>query len=121
MEVLPVIIGIPTEVKADENRVSLTHDKVDLLVKNDHKVLIESDAGARAYFSDDEYEAVGATIVAGAGEVFNEADMICKVKEQQQQEYELFRNGQHLLTSRHLAHASPVTTASLVAEVDGID
>ena len=115
-----MIIGIPTEVKADENRVSLTPDKVDLLVKNNHKVLIESDAGARAYFSDDEYEAVGATIVAGAGEVFNEADMIVKVKEPQQQEYELFRKGQILFTFLHLAPEPALTRALLSAEVSGI-
>ena len=66
-----MIIGVPKEVKTDEYRVSLTPDKVDLLVKNGHTVLVEHEAGAGAAFSDEDYQAVRASIVGGPEEIFD--------------------------------------------------
>ena len=65
-----MIIGIPCETKADEHRVSLTPDKVDLLVRGGHEVLVEDDAGAGANFPNAEYERAGASLCTLVGEVF---------------------------------------------------
>lgn len=115
-----MIIGIPKEVKSDENRVSLTPDKVDLLVKNDHRVLVQAGAGHGASFTDDDYTAVGASIVDEASSVFDEADMIVKVKEPQPQEYEMFRQDQILFTFLHLAPEPALTMALLKSKVAGV-
>ena len=71
-----MIIGIPKEVKADEYRVSLTPDKVDLLVKSGHPVVVEAGAGVGANFSDDAYEEVGATILSEAVDVFDSVKLL---------------------------------------------
>ena len=115
-----MIIGIPKEVKADENRVSLTPDKVDLMVKNGHEVLVQAGAGRGAAFDDDEYDAVGASIVDDAADVFEVSDMILKVKEPQLQEYELFRQNQILFTFLHLAPELELTRAMLNSNVAGV-
>ena len=115
-----MIIGIPKEVKADEYRVSLTPDKVDLLVKSGHPVVVEAGAGVGANFSDDAYEEVGATILSEAIGVFDQADMIVKVKEPQPQEYELFHENQTLFTFLHLAPEPELTRALLTARVTGV-
>ena len=113
VEVIVLIIGIPKEIKSDENRVSLTPDKVDLMVKNGHRVVIQAGAGLGASFNDDDYAAVGASIVDEAWSVFGESDMIVKVKEPQSQEYEMFRQDQILFTFLHLAPEPELTSALL--------
>ena len=115
-----MIIGIPKEVKADENRVSLTPDKVDLLVKSGHTVMVETGAGEGADFKDSAYEAVGASIVGSAEDVFEQAGMIVKVKEPQPQEYKLFRENQIMFTFLHLAAEPELTRALLAAKVAGV-
>ena len=115
-----MIIGIPREVKTDEHRISLTPDKVDLLVKEGHAVLVEAGAGRGAYFEDSEYETAGARMVSGPSEVFDEADMIVKVKEPQPQEYELFHGNQILFTYLHLAAEPELARILLSARVTGI-
>jgi alanine dehydrogenase len=115
-----MIIGIPKEVKSDESRVSLTPDKVDLLVKNGHTVLVQSGAGREASFEDDDYSAVEATIVGEASDVFEQSDMIVKVKEPRPQEYELFRENQILFTFLHLAPEPELTSALLKSKVAGV-
>ena len=115
-----MIIGIPKETKADENRVSLTPDKVDLLAKAGHTVVVESGAGAGADFKDAEYEAAGAIIALGPEAVFDRSDMIVKVKEPQIQEYGLFRPGHILFTFLHLAPEPDLTSALLASRVAGI-
>ncbi len=85
-----MIIGIPHETKADEHRVSLTPDKVDLLVRSGHEILVEDNAGAGANFPNAEYEGAGASLCTLGGELFDRSEMIVKVKEPQPQEYELF-------------------------------
>ena len=115
-----MIIGIPRETKDDEYRVSLTPDKVDLLVRNDHRVLVETGAGVGADFADQDYNSVGATIVSGPAEVFNQADMVVKVKEPQPQEYELFHEDQILFTYLHLAPEPELTAMLLAAKVTAV-
>jgi alanine dehydrogenase len=115
-----MIIGIPKEVKADESRVSLTPDKIDLLVTNGHTVVVETGAGLGSDFKDDDYETVGALIVSGPVEVFHRANLIVKVKEPQPQEYELFRRDQMVFTFLHLAPEPELTRALLATRVTGI-
>ena len=115
-----MIIGIPREVKIDEHRVSLTPDKVDLLVNEGHDVVMESGAGDGAAFGDEMYRKVGASIVEGPAEVFDGADLIVKVKEPQPDEWALFREGQMLFTFLHLAAQPELTRLLLSAQVTGI-
>lgn len=115
-----MIIGIPREVKTDERRVSLTPDKVDLLVQNGHQVLVETGAGVGAAFADDEYKAVGARIVRTPAEVFDRAEMIVKVKEPQPHEYEAVHESQILFTYLHLAPEPELTQALLNGKVTSI-
>lgn len=86
-----MIVGVPKEIKNNENRVSVTPAGVYALVKRGHQVLVETKAGAGSGFSDDGYAAVGATILPSAKEVFDGADMIVKVKEPQSVECEMFK------------------------------
>ena len=115
-----MIIGIPRETKTDEHRVSLTPDKVDLLVKNGHRVVIESEAGAGANFVDEDYEVVGATVVREPDDVYGDAEIVVKVKEPQPTEYELFHEGQILFTFLHLVNAPDLTQSLLNRKVTAI-
>jgi len=115
-----MIIGIPREIKGDENRVSLTPDKVDLLVSSGHPVVVETRAGVGSAFSDENYRSVGATVVESPSEVFDRADMIVKVKEPQAQEYEFFHENQILFTYLHLAPEPELTRALLSSKIAGI-
>ena len=76
-----MIIGIPKEIKDHENRVALTPRSVSWLVRSGGKVLVESQAGAKSGFSDDEYSSAGATVVGSQAELYGKADLIVKVKE----------------------------------------
>lgn len=107
-----MIVGVPKEIKTNEQRVALTPIGVRELVEAGHGVVIEKSAGEGSSIHDAEYEAQGATIVPSAGEVFGEADMILKVKEPQASEVEMFRPGQVLFTYLHLA-AYPDLAAAL--------
>ena len=98
-----MIIGVPKEIKTQENRVSLTPAGVEDLKAAGHRVLVETMAGAGSGFTDEEYQASGAETVGTAAEVFAGADMILKVKEPLEPEYRLFREGQILFTYLHLA------------------
>jgi alanine dehydrogenase len=104
-----VRIGVPTEVKPDEYRVAVTPSGVRELVEHGHEVLIESGAGEGSSISDADFEAQGALIVADAGAVFGEAEMVLKVKEPQALEVEMLRPGQVLFTFLHLAPAPELT------------
>lgn len=108
-----MIIGVPKEIKNNENRVALTPAGVNALVKAGHNVLIETSAGEGSGIADSDYSAVGAEIVDTNKEVYARADMIIKVKEPQPTEYELFREGQILYTYLHLA-AEPELTRCLM-------
>ena len=113
-------IGVPKEIKPQENRVALTPSGVDSFVKGGHTVFIETDAGAGSGFSDEEYEKSGATILKEAKEVFDVADMIMKVKEPLEAEYGLLKKDQILFTYLHIAPNPELTRALLDAQIIGI-
>ena len=115
-----MIVGIPKETKAEEYRVSLTPDKVELLVRDGHRVLVESHAGEGAGFPDDDFEAVGAVIEKRATEIFDASDMIVKVKEPQPHEYGYFHDDQILFTYLHLAPQPDLTQTLLDSKVAAI-
>jgi alanine dehydrogenase len=96
-------IGVTKEIKNHEYRVGLTPQGAAELVRNNHSVLIERNAGIAIGFGDERYVAAGATIAASAEEVFASADMIVKVKEPQPSECKKLRPGQVLFTYLHLA------------------
>lgn len=98
-----MIVGVPREIKTEEHRVAITPIGVRELAELGHRVLIERDAGEGSSIHDEQYEAQGATIVAGAVEVFDQAEMILKVKEPQASEIEMFHEDQILFTYLHLA------------------
>lgn len=115
-----MIVGIPKEVKDRENRVSATPAAVREYIANGHDVIVETSAGAGSGFTDDEYTAEGARIVNTHEGVFAEADMIVKVKEPIESEYNLLRKGQVLYTYLHLAADEPLTRSLIVRKVQAI-
>jgi alanine dehydrogenase len=104
-----VIVGVPTEIKPDEYRVALTPIGVRELAEHGHDVLIQSGAGEGSSISDADFEAQGARMVASAEDVFDAAEMVLKVKEPQEPEVALLREGQTLFTYLHLAPAPELT------------
>ncbi|MBR7025302.1 MAG: alanine dehydrogenase [Selenomonadaceae bacterium] len=115
-----MIIGVSKEIKNNENRVGLTPAGAEALVKAGHKVLIEQSAGIGSGFEDKDYSAVGAEIIADKKKIFDAAEMIIKVKEPLESEYELFHEGQILFTYLHLAPEPALTKALLDKKVTGI-
>ena len=106
-------IGVPSEIKAQESRVGLTPQSVKELVKDNHTVLIQNNAGIGAGFSNSDYEISGAKIVNSAEDIFNESEMIIKVKEPQMNEVEMLKENQILFTYLHLS-AAPQLTKGLI-------
>jgi len=115
-----MIIGVPKEIKTEENRVAVTPTGVAGFVARNHTVLIQKGAGSGSGLTDASYQAAGATIVDSAKEVWNKADMIMKVKEPQESEFSLLRPGLILFTYLHLAAAETVTRAMLERKITGI-
>lgn len=115
-----MIIGVPKEIKNNENRVALTPAGVVSFCKAGHQVVIENNAGIGSGISDEEYITAGAKILATPVEVFASAEMIMKVKEPLPSEYELFKDGQLLFTYLHLAPEPALTAALLKKNVVGI-
>lgn len=113
-------IGVPKEVKDQERRVAMTPSCVAEYVANGHQVMVEQMAGAGSGFSDLEYERAGATIAPTAGDVWESAEMIVKVKEPISSEYERLGNGQVLYTYLHLAADEPLTRALMARNVSAI-
>jgi alanine dehydrogenase len=107
-------VGVPREVKNREYRVALTPAGVTELVRGGHEVLVERGAGEGSSIPDDDYVSVGARIVADADDVWADADLLLKVKEPIEEEYDRLRRGQTLFTYLHLA-ASKECTDALVA------
>src|SRR5206468_8721051 len=105
-------IGVPREIKEEENRVALTPSGVGALVAHGHRVLVERGAGDGSSLSDALYREAGAALVDAAA-VWGEADMVLKVKEPLPAEYPLLHNGQILFTYLHLA-AHPDLTRLLL-------
>ena len=113
-------IGCPKEIKAQECRVGLTPAGVDALVRAGHEVYMEDCAGVASGFPNEEYVAQGAKILPTAKEVYDIADMIVKVKEPLEPEYELMHEGQIMFTYLHLAPDPEQTQALLRKKVTGI-
>lgn len=115
-----MIIGVPKEVKDHEYRVSLTPDGAQTLCHAGHTVLVEPSAGVGSGFADDDYRNVGAVIAKSKDELFQQADLIVKVKEPQLSECRFFRPGQTLFTYLHLASLPELTKALLETRVTAI-
>jgi alanine dehydrogenase len=106
-----MIIGVPKEIKNNENRVALTPAGTQELVKRGHAVYIQQTAGVGSGFSDDEYEGAGAELLTDAADIFFRGEMIIKVKEPIEQEYGFIRSGQLVFTYFHFASYEPLTRA----------
>lgn len=115
-----MIIGIPKEIKNWENRVSLTPSGAKTLTERGHKVLVEKGAGLGSGFTDEEYSKAGAEIIPTSADVFAKSEMIIKVKEPQESEYHLLKEGQLLFTYLHLAVEPKLTDALLKRKVNGV-
>lgn len=107
-----MFIGVPKEIKNNENRVSLTPAGVVSLVKAGHNVLVEKDAGIGSGFTNEDYSKAGAEIIENVKDVWTKSEMIMKVKEPLESEYQYFRQGLILFTYLHLA-AEPALAKAL--------
>jgi len=102
-------IGVPKEIKPQENRIGLTPDSVKILTSNGHEVLVENNGGFEAGFYNDQYKRAGAKIIDKAGDIFNDSDIIVKVKEPLANEVKMIRENQIVFTYLHLAAAKALT------------
>ncbi|MDC3014494.1 alanine dehydrogenase [Candidatus Pelagibacter sp.] len=102
-------IGVPKEIKPQENRIGLTPGSVKTLVSEGHEVLVENNGGFEAGFDNDQYKNAGARIIEKAADIFNDAEIIVKVKEPQKVEVEMIRENQIVYTYLHLAAAKELT------------
>lgn len=109
-------LGIPTEIKDDENRVAITPAGVTAFRAQGHEVLVQAGAGAGSHITDEAFVAAGATLVEDAPEVWERAELVLKVKEPLTSEYPLLRRGQVLFTYLHLAASRELTDALLASE-----
>src|ERR1700747_1794007 len=112
-----MIIGVPKEIKEQEQRVALLPSGTNELTKHGHSVLVEKDAGLGSGYPDQDYVKAGAEIGDQAKEVFTRADMVVKVKEPLEAEFPLLRKGQILFTYLHLAASKSLTEALLKSGV----
>lgn len=110
-----MIIGVPKEIKNNENRVALTPSGVKELINHGHTVYVQATAGNGSGFSDEEYIAAGAKMLPTIEEVYGIAEMIIKVKEPIEPEYKLVKKGQLLFTYFHFACDRPLTDAMLAS------
>jgi len=115
-----MIIGVPKEIKEQEQRVALLPSAAEQLKRRGHSVVVQKNAGLGSGYPDEDYTKAGAEIVGSAEEVFKRADMIVKVKEPLSAEFPLLRKGQILFTYLHLAASKPLTEALLKSGVTGI-
>lgn len=113
-------IGLLKEIKKHEYRVGLTPDCVRAYVQNGHEVSVEKDAGFGAGFEDSHYEAAGAKIESDKGAIFENSQMIVKVKEPLKEEFDLFQKEQILFTYLHLAAEAPLAQALLEKNVSAV-
>ena len=102
-------IGVPKEIKPQENRIGLTPDSVKTLVSEGHEVLVENNGGFEAGFENDQFVKAGAKIAKSAADIFNDSDIIVKVKEPQKVEVDMIRENQIIYTYLHLAAAKELT------------
>ena len=102
-------IGVPKEIKPQENRIGITPESSKVLVSNGHEVLIENNGGFEAGFDNDQYKKAGAKIVNKVEDIFNDAEIIVKVKEPLSNEVKMIRKNQIIFTYLHLAAAKELT------------
>ncbi len=102
-------IGVPKEIKPQENRIGLTPDSVKILTSNGHKVLVENNGGFEAGFYNEQYKSVGAKIIEKAEDIFNDSEIIVKVKEPLSNEVKMIKENQIVFTYLHLAAAKELT------------
>jgi alanine dehydrogenase len=115
-----VIVGVPTEVKDNEYRVALTPEGVRELAHAGHRVLLQDGAGAGSGIPQERYERAGAEIAPGADAVWNEADLVLKVKEPVTSEYDRLHEGQVLFTYLHLAADRDLTRTLVERKVSAV-
>ena len=108
-----MIIGVPKEIKNNENRVGMTPSGVQEMTRHGHVVYVQASAGVNSGFSDETYIAAGAKILPTIEDVYATAEMIVKVKEPIECEYKLVRKGQLLFTYFHFASSEPLTKAMI--------
>lgn len=108
-----MIIGLPKEIKNNENRVALTPSGVHTLTSRGHKVLVENNAGLNSGFTNESYINAGASIIEKAADVFAQAEMIMKVKEPIASEYDLIKPDQLVFTYFHFASGEELTRAMI--------
>ena len=108
-----MIVGIPKEIKNNESRVGMTPGGVFELVKNGHKVYVQSEAGEGSGFFNQDYQQAGAIILDTIGQVYAMSEMIVKVKEPIAEEYDLIQEGQILFTYFHFASSEALTKAMI--------
>src|SRR6058998_953960 len=115
-----MIIGVPKEIKEQEQRVALLPSAANQLIRHGHSVVVEKNAGVGSGYPDEEYIKAGAEIFDQEKEVFARAGMIVKVKEPREAEFSLLRKGQILFTYLHLAASKPLTEALLKSGVTAV-
>lgn len=111
-----MIIGVPKEIKNNENRVAVTPAGAAAFVKNGHQVYIQKSAGLGSGFADEDYTKVGAQLLDTIEEVYAIAEMICKVKEPIAQEYPLVKENQLIFTYFHFASSESLTKAMIASK-----
>lgn len=111
-----MIVGILKEIKVEENRVCMTPAGVEVMRQNGHTVLVEKSAGIGSGFTDDQYVAAGAEMIATPAEIFEKADMVMHVKEPLPAEYDQIRKDQIVFTYLHLAAAEELTNALIKSD-----
>jgi alanine dehydrogenase len=115
-----MIIGVPKEIKTDENRVAITPGGVAVLLESGHKVLIEKTAGEGSGFPDQQYHEAGAELLDKPADLFKYSEMVLKVKEPQTSEYDYFREKLIIFTFLHLGAAPKLAEALLTQKITGI-
>ncbi len=110
-----MVVGVPKEIKNNENRVALTPSGAHELVAHGHKVYVQASAGVNSGFTDDDYIAAGAEVLPAIGDVYAAAEMVIKVKEPIEPEYGLVRRGQLVFTYFHFASSEALTRAMIAS------
>jgi alanine dehydrogenase len=115
-----MIIGVPREIKPEENRIAIVPGGVETIVRRGHKVIIEKGAGLRSGFSNEEYIRAGAQIFDKHEDIFDKSDLVLKVKEPLPEEYGLLKAGQIVFTYFHLAASEELTINLQKRKIVGI-
>ncbi|NMP24171.1 alanine dehydrogenase [Sulfobacillus harzensis] len=115
-----MVIGVPKEIKTDENRVALTPAGALALTRDGHTVLVERGAGVGSGFTDKQYQSAGATVIPDSAEVWGKSQMVMKVKEPLVEEYRYFRSDLVLFTYLHLAPERELTDALLESGITAV-